>query len=423
MGKTIRDLRLKKGLSQGDVAKICNITTPAVSKWERGESIPDISSLESLSTLFGVTINKIINSKAEINVTTSKHIVFYRIAVAILSVCVIVFVIYGVSNYATFIAYLNDNEQLENLENDPILSSFQEQSSKPYHLYFEATEHQLVQGNVVKWIHDIFIQEPDLFDYFTGDEHPNLNDILINTTDFIRRNNETSTIEIIWDRSDGIEIWDLDVTYYDIENDDDYSRLNAMGHTLSNGNQYDFSVFDSGYFAIYELIDGNTVYDNYYFHMFDMSPIYVEDNIQIDFELNKLGIDIIFTDQFDVTRYHYILTDYDSSRGSWFFQYYMDVYLRFPEELSGSELRLMNFTDNNGAKEISFQAFQDDQLIWDPTFYIHDYLIHEIYVEELDYDIQYQMQNDGLLHIVFIRKSDGHIMSYKLLPNEINTSD
>jgi len=74
IAENIKSLRLKKGLSQAELAKICNLTSQAVSKWERAESIPDISTLENLSTLFEVTINDIINSDLVIKQSRLKSI-------------------------------------------------------------------------------------------------------------------------------------------------------------------------------------------------------------------------------------------------------------------------------------------------------------------------------------------------------------
>lgn len=420
IGKTIKELRVNKGLSQKDVANICNITAPAVSKWERGESIPDISSLESLSHLFGVSINELINSKAEIKIIANKQNLLYKIVIGVLAIILIVFVITGIRYFDDFREYLNNDNEIENVDsNNLVTTKFIEQSNVPYHLYYEATEHQLVQGKISDWIMDVFIQEPALYNYFTSDESPDLNFISVNTTDFIRRNSETSTIKLIWQKNGDELVWEMDVTYYDIINDEDYESLNSMHHTASNGNEYEFDVFDDGYLVLYELIDGNTVFDNYYFNLIDMESKIIEDNIQIDYELNNLGIDIIFTDHYQVTRYHFVFPEYDSSSLSkQYIQYYKNMYLSFEE--ANNELQFLNFTDVDGAKKIYFKGFDSEEMVWDYEIGIYDYLEREVDVAHLMYTIKYKMQNDGLLHIVFESKIDGHIMSYKILPNELN---
>ena len=56
LGDRIRDRRKKCGLTQTDIANAVQISPQAVSKWERGENAPDISSLPALSQLLGVSI-------------------------------------------------------------------------------------------------------------------------------------------------------------------------------------------------------------------------------------------------------------------------------------------------------------------------------------------------------------------------------
>ena len=56
IGKFILQLRSEKHLSQYQLADKIPISRQAVSKWERGQTIPDSSTLIRLSELFNVTI-------------------------------------------------------------------------------------------------------------------------------------------------------------------------------------------------------------------------------------------------------------------------------------------------------------------------------------------------------------------------------
>ena len=49
---TIYELRTKKGLSQEELAEKVFVTRQAVSRWETGETIPNIDTLKLLSKLF-----------------------------------------------------------------------------------------------------------------------------------------------------------------------------------------------------------------------------------------------------------------------------------------------------------------------------------------------------------------------------------
>jgi len=59
-GQLITELRKEKGLTQKQLAEALNVTDKAVSKWERGLSFPDISMLEPLSDLLGISIMEIL---------------------------------------------------------------------------------------------------------------------------------------------------------------------------------------------------------------------------------------------------------------------------------------------------------------------------------------------------------------------------
>ena len=54
--------RRSLGLSQNDVAEKLFVTRQAVSRWERGETVPEVETLKSISRLFGVSINTLLGS-------------------------------------------------------------------------------------------------------------------------------------------------------------------------------------------------------------------------------------------------------------------------------------------------------------------------------------------------------------------------
>jgi len=61
IGKYIQFLRKQKGLSQKELADKLNISFQAVSKWENGESLPDIGVLLDLAFILDTTTDKILN--------------------------------------------------------------------------------------------------------------------------------------------------------------------------------------------------------------------------------------------------------------------------------------------------------------------------------------------------------------------------
>ncbi len=62
-GKLIRECRMEKGLTQQALAETLHVSAGAVSKWENGHSFPDISVLEPLSDVLGVSISEIVMGK------------------------------------------------------------------------------------------------------------------------------------------------------------------------------------------------------------------------------------------------------------------------------------------------------------------------------------------------------------------------
>ena len=69
----IKKLRDEKGLTQEQLAEMIPISRQAVSKWERGITIPDSSVLIRLSEIFSVTINEILSGE-KINKTNEKEV-------------------------------------------------------------------------------------------------------------------------------------------------------------------------------------------------------------------------------------------------------------------------------------------------------------------------------------------------------------
>ncbi len=59
----IQELRKEKKMTQGDLANLVNYTDKAVSKWERGESIPDIIALKQIADTFSVTVDYLLTTE------------------------------------------------------------------------------------------------------------------------------------------------------------------------------------------------------------------------------------------------------------------------------------------------------------------------------------------------------------------------
>lgn len=61
IGKFIATKRKEKGMTQQQLADALKITNKAVSKWETDVGMPDLSMLQPLSKILGVSIDDIMN--------------------------------------------------------------------------------------------------------------------------------------------------------------------------------------------------------------------------------------------------------------------------------------------------------------------------------------------------------------------------
>ena len=80
MKERINLLRKKMGLSQEELANKIGVSRQAVSKWESGQSMPDLDKIIALSDLFGVSTDYILKGtdvsydEGTLNSETSKKI-------------------------------------------------------------------------------------------------------------------------------------------------------------------------------------------------------------------------------------------------------------------------------------------------------------------------------------------------------------
>lgn len=61
IGQNISINRKEKGITQEQLAEICNVSPQAVSKWENDISYPDITLLKTIARTFGITVDKLLD--------------------------------------------------------------------------------------------------------------------------------------------------------------------------------------------------------------------------------------------------------------------------------------------------------------------------------------------------------------------------
>ena len=70
IAKNLIKYRKEKGFTQQELAEILNYSDKSISKWERGEGVPDIYILKQIAELYDVTVNDII----EMETPSHEHI-------------------------------------------------------------------------------------------------------------------------------------------------------------------------------------------------------------------------------------------------------------------------------------------------------------------------------------------------------------
>ncbi|MBQ4047123.1 MAG: helix-turn-helix transcriptional regulator, partial [Clostridia bacterium] len=65
IGTNIKRLRTAKNITQEQLSVAMNVTCAAVSKWERGETYPDIALLQPLAYFFEVTLDELMGYDKE----------------------------------------------------------------------------------------------------------------------------------------------------------------------------------------------------------------------------------------------------------------------------------------------------------------------------------------------------------------------
>ena len=88
IAKNISELRVNCKMTQLELAEKLNYSDKAVSKWERGESVPDVITLKTIADMFGVTVDYLLcehphDEKPPVTKhTKTNHVMITLIAVA-----------------------------------------------------------------------------------------------------------------------------------------------------------------------------------------------------------------------------------------------------------------------------------------------------------------------------------------------------
>lgn len=115
-GNYIYQKRKDLGLKQEDLGKKIGVTNKAVSKWETGETLPDICLIEPLANALNITIEELLTQeKPKIEYKKNPYIKYLLLVIAFLLIIIVLFIIsiVNMKKIKKEDIYLNNNNFLE----------------------------------------------------------------------------------------------------------------------------------------------------------------------------------------------------------------------------------------------------------------------------------------------------------------------
>lgn len=97
IGRLIKEIRKRNGLTQKELADKYGVTYQAVSKWENGKNIPDVSLLKQISKDFNIDINDVLEGEYKTGTKKKWYLVF-----VFLGLLVIIFLFLNRQNSFSF---------------------------------------------------------------------------------------------------------------------------------------------------------------------------------------------------------------------------------------------------------------------------------------------------------------------------------
>lgn len=101
ISKNLVELRTKAHLTQLQLAEMINYSDKAVSKWERGEAIPDLRVLIQLTEIYGITLDDLVKDGGVMpKIEPARRIQGKRVFITVLSAILVWFIATGL--FVTF---------------------------------------------------------------------------------------------------------------------------------------------------------------------------------------------------------------------------------------------------------------------------------------------------------------------------------
>lgn len=111
VAQNLTELRKSKKWTQAELAEKIGYSDKSISKWERGEALPDLKVLAQMAELFGVTLDFFTTENAaaeKAKFEGPKNELGFRIGVELLAVCAVWLVAISFFIFSTSILHLKD---------------------------------------------------------------------------------------------------------------------------------------------------------------------------------------------------------------------------------------------------------------------------------------------------------------------------
>lgn len=111
LSDNIVTLRKQNKMSQSDLAGELYVTPQAISRWERGETQPDVETIKKLAEVFNCTVEEVINgptSKLSKRITKILHICYFigSIGIILFSITFMILALAGINVLTLFIVFV-----------------------------------------------------------------------------------------------------------------------------------------------------------------------------------------------------------------------------------------------------------------------------------------------------------------------------
>lgn len=115
IGNKIMELRKKSGLSQEELAEKVGVARQTISKWELGETSPDLKQAKELSKIFKISIDELVDNdiKEVILKKTSNTEKLAGLIIKILKVLGIAFLVFLVIDILAFIFFMFNHKTMD----------------------------------------------------------------------------------------------------------------------------------------------------------------------------------------------------------------------------------------------------------------------------------------------------------------------